>query len=270
MVELIASDLDETLLTSDKHVGDYTRFQIQKAQEKGIFFVCATGRPFFSVQNTLKKIGQYNKNGCYTIALNGATVFENTNKILCSFPLKKEIAEKLFQIGRQHNVCIHIYTVDATYVYNLNKDEEEFLDGRMEVQKFNQDNLDFLKNKEIIKVLFENTDLHYLRTIEDSLPAFVKENCSLSYSSNRYFEFNTMGVDKGMGLKFLCDHLHIDIKNTVAIGDNYNDLGMLKKAGISVGVKNILPALKDEVDLISSYSHDEDGVGHIIEDLIKK
>ena len=59
----------------------------------------------------------------------------------------------------------------------------------------------------------------------------------VSYSSNRYIEFNHKGVNKGAGLKKLADLLRIDIQDTIAIGDNYNDLSMIKDAGLGVGVK---------------------------------
>ena len=65
MISIIASDLDETLLNTNKHVDAYTIEQIKKVSDHGIQFVCATGRPFISIQNTLKEIGLYDKETLY-------------------------------------------------------------------------------------------------------------------------------------------------------------------------------------------------------------
>lgn len=62
----------------------------------------------------------------------------------------------------------------------------------------------------------------------------------VSYSSNRYIEFNHQGVNKGQGLKKLADILGVDIKETIVIGDNFNDLSMIKVAGLGVGVQTPL------------------------------
>lgn len=269
MIRIVTSDLDETLLNQNKHVDAYTCQKIREVQSQGTYFVCATGRPFGSIQNTLKEIGQYNRENTYTISLNGACVTENkNNRILYTKPMEFELADQIYRIGIHLNVCIHVYTVDTVYAYRLNQDELDFLQGRMEVTQTTQTDLSFLKGTDIIKVLYENTDFEYLRSIEASLPESIKENCDLSYSSARYFEFNKKGVHKGVGLAFLCQYLGIDLKDTMAIGDNFNDLGMLSLAHISVGVKNIHPMIQNEVDIISPYTHNENAVGHILDEYV--
>lgn len=66
----------------------------------------------------------------------------------------------------------------------------------------------------------------------------ITKGCSVSYSSNRYMEFNKEGVDKGVGLQHLADQLGIKIEETIGVGDNYNDMAMLKKAGLAVAAGN--------------------------------
>ena len=266
MIKLIAADLDETLLKTDKHVGGFTAKKIHKFTNKGHYFVCATGRNYISIQNTLKEVGNFDKPDTYTISLNGAVVTENkNNKILYSQPMDFELVNKIYKLGITLDVCIHVYTTDKVYAYNMNDGERDFLNGRMEVIEINDTNIDFLKGTDIIKILFENTNYEYLRSIEAKLEPSIVSKVDLSYSSNRYFEFNKKGINKGNGLRFLCEYLHIDIKDTMAIGDNFNDLSMLKAAGLGIGVKNTHKDMQDEVDILLDYTNDEDGVGHAIE-----
>lgn len=67
------------------------------------------------------------------------------------------------------------------------------------IEVFDQ-NLDFLKGQEIVKVLYTNTDFDYLQNIDRDLKD-ITFDMDVSYSSNRYIEFNHKGVNKGAGLK---------------------------------------------------------------------
>ena len=86
----------------------------------------------------------------------------------------------------------------------------------------------------------------------------------VSYSSNRYIEFNHQGVNKGQGLKKLADILGVDIKDTIAIGDNFNDLSMIKVAGLGVGVQNTVENMKKECDVITKATNNENAVAEVI------
>ena len=86
----------------------------------------------------------------------------------------------------------------------------------------------------------------------------------VSYSSNRYLEFNKKGVNKGTGLQHLASILDIDIKDTIAIGDNYNDLSMIQAAGLGVGVANTVEEMKPLCDVITEHTCEEDGVAEVI------
>ena len=112
------------------------------------------------------------------------------------------------------------------------------MQNRQEMIEVFDQNLDFLKGQEIVKVLYTNTDFEYLQSIDRDLKD-ITYDMDVSYSSNRYIEFNHKGVNKGAGLKKLADLLHIDIQDTIAIGDNYNDLSMIKDAGLGVGVQHL-------------------------------
>ena len=90
----------------------------------------------------------------------------------------------------------------------------------------------------------------------------ITGDLDVSYSSNRYIEFNHQGVNKGQGLKKLAELLHVDMKETIAIGDNFNDLSMIKVAGLGVGVQNTVEEMKKNV--ISSQRQ------RIIKELLQK
>ena len=129
------------------------------------------------------------------------------------------------------------------YAYNYTQDEKDYLAGRMEVTEIFEKDLTFLKDQEIVKCLYMNTDYSYLQEIAKDLEG-ITYDFDVSYSSNRYIEFNPKGVNKGEGLKSLVDLLHVELKDTMAIGNNFIDLSMIKVAGLGVGVQNTVEEMK--------------------------
>lgn len=268
MYKLIACDLDETLLQSDKHVSKKNVEAIKKAKELGIKFVLATGRGYASAQKTLKELGLEDQEGEYIISYNGGCITENKgNKILAFNGITWDQAQALYERGKPYDVCIHVYTQDNVYVYRFWPEEVDYLNGRMEVEETFEENLDFLKGQEIAKMLYVNTNRDYLQQIERDL-SDITQDLDVSYSSNRYIEFNRKGVNKGTGLLMLAQMLGIAPEETIAIGDNFNDLSMIQAAGLGVGVQNTVEGMKDQCDYITHANHNESAVAEVIERFI--
>ena len=269
MIKIIACDLDETLLNHERKVDRQNQEAIRSLKEKGVKFVCASGRGFMSMQKTLEEVGTKDQIGEYTISFNGGAITENkNNRILYFQGLSFDQADFLFKRGLAYDVCIHVYTIDTVYVYRLTEDERNYVAGRMEVTPFDQDNIDFLRGQDIVKVLYVNTDQAYLHKIASDL-SDISGDLDVSYSSNRYLEFNKKGVNKGMGLITLAKLLNVGIESTMAIGDNFNDLSMLKVAGTSVGVQNCVDGIKPDCDYITKADCDHGAVAEAIETFVK-
>ncbi len=263
--KMIVSDLDETLLNSDRKVAARNVEAIKRARELGVKFVPATGRGYISIRGTLEEIGLRDMENEYVISFNGGAITENKGERLLYFQgISFEKAEELFSRGLSYDVCMHVYTKDKVYVYRLNQDESDYVKGRMEMQEFFTDDLHFLRGQEIVKVIYVNTDWHYLKNIEDDLRD-ITGDLDVSYSSNRYIEFNQKGVNKGSGLLFLADLLGIRPEETIAVGDNFNDLSMICAAGLGVGVQNTVPDLKPLCDVVTDATCDDGAIGEVIE-----
>ncbi len=268
MYKLIAIDLDETLLTTEKTVSKGNAKALQKADEMGVRIVIATGRGIVNVQDTLEAIGFDDKENEYVISFNGGAVTENKGtEFLYTDGLSFEFASELYKRGLNYDVGMQVYTKEDIYAYNYSEAERAYLEPEIQVTEIFDENLDFLKDTEIIKILFMNLDQEYLGKIEEELKDITVDS-DVSYSSNRYIEFNHKGVNKGAALQFLADRLGIDMSETLVIGDNYNDWSMFKVAGFAVGVDNMVEELRSEVDYISDKTNDEDAVAAIIEEFI--
>lgn len=262
--------MDETLLNADMHVGQRNQLAIQKAQRQGVKFVPATGRSFRDIEPTLKELNLFNAAGQYVISYNGGCLTENKkNRILYFHGLDFAKADQLYQLGLKYDVCIHVYTKNMLYMYNADQDEIAYSRPRHQFKLIDEPNLAFLKGQDIAKVLYQNTNQNYLHQVAAKMKDITKD-LAVSYSSNRYLEFNPKGVDKGSGLKKLAGLLNIPISQTMAIGDNLNDLPMLKAAGLGVGVANVNPVMKKDCDFITKADNNHGGVAEAITKFILK
>lgn len=262
-IKAVVSDLDETLLGHSKIVSPKNLAAIQKLRDKGIKFIPATGRPFYSIQNTLKELNLFDDDD-YSITFNGGMIHHNASqKNIRTHSLDHNTANWLYQFGKDKDVCIHIYLENETYTYNLNEDEKHHLKNFPSIKEVNWENLDHIEEP-IIKLLYQNTNIPYLKSIEKEIPNHIKEQLEISYSSNRYLEFNPKNVNKGMAVKELAQILNIPTHQILTIGDNSNDLSMLKVTEVSSAPKNAIKEVKEHVTYTSSKNFEEDSVHDIL------
>ena len=269
MYKIIACDLDETLLTTDERtVSAENVAAIRAARERGVKFVVATGRGFPSVSGTLTELGLINLPDEYVISFNGATITENKgNRLLHCVEMSFETVEKLFKRGESFNLGAHIYTLDNVYVFGITDNEKAYLNRRIDFVACDDWDMEFLRGDKIVKILFFNPDQNYLWEMEREF-ADVSENLTVSFSSNRYIEFSPQGVDKGAGLLKLAEMLGVKREDTIAIGDNFNDLSMIRAAGLGVGVANCVDGIKKDCDYITRATNDESAVAEVINKFI--
>ena len=87
-------------------------------------------------------------------------------------------------------------------------------------------------------------------------------------TNNIYFEMMPKNITKCKALRTLCDLTEIPISNTIAVGDYYNDVEILKNAGLSVCVDNAPDDIK-KLCHITVPSCTDGGVGHLLAQIIK-
>lgn len=265
MYKIIVCDLDETLISRGRTISSENIEAIRKATEAGVKFVPCTGRGYNSVHHTTTQLGLFDQKDQYVISYNGGAITENKDERQLYFQgITFEEAEAIYKRGLTYDhICIHIYTPDQVWVRNFYPEEVEYLANRQPCTEIFSDDIDFLKGKEIVKAIYMNTDYSYLKKIESEITDLTG-NMDVSFSSNRYMEFNRKGVSKGNGLKRLCNILGVDIKDTIAIGDNFNDLSMIQEAGLGVGVSNTIADMKPLCDVITENDCDHSAVAEVI------
>lgn len=264
-IKMVVSDLDETLLNDDRQISELNLNAINTLKEKGIVFIPASGRPYYSMKNTVEAL-QLKGETDFVISFNGGMIHKPINdEILSITALDHDLADTLYQFGLKQGLCVHVYIEKDTYVSNINDVEKQHLKhfpgGYSEIDT---DTLDFLKDTPILKVIYQDLDFENLKRIESILDPQLKAHLEISYSSNRYMEINPKGVSKGNALKYIANHLDISLKDILAIGDNLNDLSMLEIAGLSGAPANARDAILDVVIYKSPRTYNQSAVYDIL------
>ncbi|MFD2617775.1 Cof-type HAD-IIB family hydrolase [Terrilactibacillus laevilacticus] len=279
-MKLIAIDLDGTLLTRERKISETNIKALKEAQRQNIQITIATGRASFDVNTKLREIGLE----ANIIGTNGASVHTQDGKLLYSAKLNKPSIMKDIKWLLDQHFYIGIYTQDIIFVptdgvdwlqeeLDHLKKHEERAEGFQEATRRDYyrtlDRIDELQDPriDITKVLVFSNDDEKLARGRQHFSDQMDVNMVTSGTGN--FEIMANGVSKGHALKLLAKHLNIQLDQTVAIGDNYNDLSMFEVAGISVAMGNAYQDIKEACQMITKRC-EEDGVAYAINQLLKE
>ncbi len=266
-MKLIVCDLDETLLDDQKRISKRNLEVIYKAQEQGNKFVVATGRGFTYIDSILESLHVLGKEDEYVISNNGAILTKNSSNVPLYFKgLDNDLAMKLIEFGLNKKLCVQVFTIQDVYAFNVGEDEiNVLLSFKGDAIIMEHNDFSFLKEMNIVKVMYQNLDVSYLMSLENELSSNLKEQVNISYSSHRYMEFNAKGINKGSALRELLKLLNLTLDDVVAIGDNNNDLSMLEIAGVGAAVNNALQSVKEKCSFVSEFNNNESAVADVIE-----
>lgn len=106
-----------------------------------------------------------------------------------------------------------------------------------------------------------------LHKLEKLLSGKYPDKLSVYRSSGFFLECVPPGIEKSNSLDQLISSMGIDRSEVIAVGDGYNDLGLIRYAGLGVAMANASKEVQDEADYIT-WSNQEDCVAHVVEKFI--
>ena len=241
---LIVTDLDGTLLNSQKHVDAESREAIEYFMREGGYFTFATGRMYQSFQNIRKRIIQ----NAPVVFSNGAQIYDLENeKLLWEYGLDDDIIPICDEILRRFSgAAVEVYRhLKCDTVQDNEITLKHLVD--FEIQRTQRQSVYDIP-KPWIKALFTD-ETEILREISTFLLNNY-EKANARFSSKHFLEVFNKKVDKGIGALKLADMLGVDRKNVYSAGDNENDFDLLSVASISFAPENALPEVKNSVNVI--------------------
>lgn len=249
-VKMIVTDLDRTLLRTDKTISDYTADILNRCRERGIKVVFATARPKRTVKHFFECIP-----ADAVILHNGAVIYVDDSLFHCcgiASDIKNNILLSISKDYPSTNLSVEIE--DMIYA---NFDISEVWNNTAVIQTDFTDLPDKSADKIIIRVSAMDDVERFAKYLTDDLYIEMNDG-KLGLIMNR-------GASKWRAIQALSRHYEVDTSEIVAFGDDYNDIEMLKNCGVGIAMANALDEAKEIADFISD-SNDEDGVARWLEE----
>lgn len=263
--EIIVLDLDGTLTNRDKVITPKTKDALMELQRRGKKIVLASGRPTVGVMPLAREL-ELEKYGSYILSFNGGMITNcATGEVLFSRLLPLESNAKIIDLAEDERVGILTYSEDGRILYTNQSDSPyailEQKINRMEIRQV--DDMKSCINYQVPKFLMID-DGDFLAMVEPRVKAAMGRNFSVYRSEPFFLEILPRGIDKAASLERLLETIGLKKEQMIACGDGYNDLTMIKYAGLGVAMENAVLPVRKAADYIT-YSNNDDGVAHVVE-----
>ena len=257
MSKYVFCDLDFTLLNDSREISKDNYAAIKKFEEKGNHFIICSGRAPFAIE-----IYRDLLNSIDAITSNGAVIISN-NRIIKNELLKKEIMLPIVEYAIKNNVNLRIFTSDNVYLLNQEKAPANAFVYNQSKNVNPEDVYDLIESSSIIKMVFAGE-----KEVLDKIKKDFEEmnmDIEITFSAKNFLDVNTINQNKGNGVLDYCRYNNINIADTISVGDNDNDLSMLKITGFSACPRNANDSVKQTVDYICTNDNNHSAIKEILE-----
>ncbi|MBZ0305781.1 MAG: Cof-type HAD-IIB family hydrolase [Anaerolineae bacterium] len=261
-IQLIAVDLDGTLLNSQHQLTPRTRAALQAAVRQGIQVVVATGRTRSAptAGRVIEELGLTSPG----IFSQGLMIHNADGSVRFQQSISTERAAEVIRFSEANR--LHYYGASGATLFM--QPDNPFVVAMLE--QYHEPSprevpslLHILDSHPINKFVFIEAP-ERLTDLRDFLLPQLVDGENLFASAPEFLEFVPAGASKGAALARLIEELNIPRESVLALGDAENDIEMLQVAGIGVAMGNAMPHVKEIADYIT-LSNDEDGVAEAIE-----
>lgn len=264
--KVLVLDIDGTLTNSQKEITPATKRGILETLKRGHKVILASGRPTPGMRRYEKEL-ELEQYGGYLLSFNGARIIEcRSGEIVYQRILPPGIIPGLYRFAKEHGCGLVTYFGDRI-VSAFAPDEYVLLESRingMEIQVV--DNFKGFVDFDINKCLLTAPPAE-AEVLEKQLADRYGDRVSVYRSEPFFIEIMPQHVDKATSLDRMLMTVGLTRENAICCGDGYNDISMIRYAGVGVAMGNAQPAVKEAADYITA-SNDEDGLVEVMDKFI--
>lgn len=273
--KMVVLDLDGTLLNDDKIISERNIRILNELHNKGVMVVIATGRNYFMAKSLTKDIKDISP---VILANNGAVIRRSHNDELleCNY-LDTDSFRKIYEAGlkRGLNPVVHVdeYFNGYDLIYEWENYEEVYRGyikkdyPRARLRKFEPENIN-----NVLAVCyfdeFERLSDFGLEMNENNNGKF-NTICNRNISQRTLLEFLHADGCKWTALKKYLSHINISPEEIISIGDDNNDIELIKNCGLGIAMKNATEECKEASKFISKHDNNKDGVYYILSEIFE-
>lgn len=268
--KILFLDLDGTLLNDRKEITPKNRQAIEHILELGHKVVIASGRPLKSALIQAERLGLTGR-GCYVIAYNGAVVYDCSRRSeVFRRTLEMEDLYTVFDEANRRGLHIQTYEKEDVVVERRNDTAvvRRYCDSIQMDYRVVEDIRRELTEPPVKALLIDYQDRAPVEAMERWLVEHMRGRVDCFFSSHSYLEVVSPGMNKGAAVVDLCRRLGLPLSNSVAAGDEANDISMLRAAATGVAMQNAVPEAKAAADYVTRRDNNHDGIAEVIETFI--
>lgn len=266
-IQLVAIDLDGTLLRDDKSLSQENVDAIKEAIEQGVQVVICTGRTLPSIQYLSKQLPQGHGDE-YLILQNGAVIHQLPDlNIVHETILTESDRQAIYDVFKEYrSEEVQMVAFDPDKLYLVDDEtanptvvqDAETLSTDITLAKFEE-----VLNLETLYKIVVFGGVEFIDDYLEKIPNDLYEQVHIVRSLPVAIEFIPKLANKANGLNALIQQLDIKAENIMTIGDELNDYEMVKMAGLGVAMENGHPEVKRVADELT-LTNNENGVAHAI------
>lgn len=255
---LIVSDLDGTLLSSTKTISDQTASYLKGLQDKGAKILLASGRPYRAIKPYYDQIGLEGYIACYN---GGMIINPEDNNIIFKKQFPKDlIFDIINQIGPSNFENVMVEDMNNIYLETDSNIMDYFLFSKgMNIKRGHLE--DNVKNDVYEAVFCLKDYTYYNKLLELGSTSKYKDINIRFWSGMLVAELYFNDINKYTSIEKVSKIYGLENKDIICIGDANNDIEMIHRAGIGIGMKNTTSKfVKQTASMLSLDDNDHDGV----------
>lgn len=265
---LLVFDLDGTLLNSKETISPLTKSLLFELKSLGNIITIASGRPERAIQPYFDELGL---SGPF-ICCNGALVVNPDEKGFKPLKkmIKKEFVYRFFERFPEKLVKNFMIEDENTQYYLRYNEEYKFFFCPEGIKHAYGSVFETIHN-DVLSMVVELKDIRLCQEIENWIESEY-DGLSIRFwdDAPRFGEIYHYSVNKSTGIDYIANQYHIDRQHVICFGDAMNDIGMIKRAGISFAMKNGADGLKRAATFVTQYDNNSEGIYYALLDFFGK
>lgn len=259
-IRLVVSDLDGTLVDKKKQLTQPTIDAVKRLEAAGVGFTVISARP----RSGVLPIAEALEIDGVIAAFNGGIIFKRDGSIAAHYMIDEAVVRAILDVATDAAVDTWLFAEDRWYA---STDQGPHVGS--ERKAANQDpvlDIAAVNLACVDKITFVSDEPQILLDLRARC-ADYDDRATIAQSQTYYLDVTAPRANKGDGIATLAETLGQPLDAVVAIGDQFNDVPMLKRAGFSIAMGNAPDGVK-AIAHAETTANDADGVAHAIDTLI--
>lgn len=263
-IRLVISDVDGTLVTSDKRLTDGARAAVAKLRNAGIGFTLTSSRPPVGMRMFSEPLDIDLPMGPF----NGSSIVDPSFAVIEQHLIPEDAVSKSIALFERHGVDIWLFTNDNWYI---RRDDSKYVPHEQRTIRFDPTQIDDFTPllSKACKIVGASPDFALLERSEKELQTELGDSALAVRSQDYYLDVTPPDQNKGTFVQAMSKRLGVPAEAIATLGDMQNDLPMFKVSGLPIAMGNASDGVKQLAAHVTG-ANDEDGFAAAIDFILAR